>query len=161
MAEFLEDLDFYVEKNERVSHNMSFNMSLQMVDLAEKEGFQDLEIADTKLTDGILYKRLERLDKVKRFKIFNTNITSLANCPPNIQELIIRKGNIHIANFKLISEAIMKIAIINNKINKIINLENLSFLVYIDLSQNDLTEIPPDSGPQEDDGIDPGSVAVS
>lgn len=26
---------------------------------------------------------------------------------------------------------------------------------------DDLTEIPPDSGPQEDDGIDPGSVAVS
>jgi len=145
MAECLEDLDLDFDFNIDLNfHNRipCNKMALQLIDLAEKEGFSDLDISDTQFIDGILFQRIERLEKVKRIKINNTNITTLTHCPPNIEELIIKKGNIHIANFILIAQLIKKITIINNKIKTVINVNLLSNLVFLDLSQNELTEIP-------------------
>jgi hypothetical protein len=139
MAEFLEEFDFY---NMNMPNN-TLSMALQMIDLAEKEGFNNIDLSDIQFPDGIIFNRVQRLNKLQKIKITNTNITTLANSPPNIEELIIKKGNICIANFKLVHQLINKITIINNKINKIFHLEVLSNLVFLDLSQNNLEEIPP------------------
>ena len=144
MAECLEDLDFNFDFYNINRTNTNTNTSaLQLIDLAEKEGFNHLELTDINFPDGIIFNRIQRLDKVKKIKLFNTNISTLANFPSNIKEVIIKKGEIYIVNFTLISPQVTNISIINNKINKIFNLEVLSNLVFIDLSQNNITEIPP------------------
>jgi hypothetical protein len=46
----------------------------QMIDLAEKEGFNHLELTDINFPDGILFNRVQRLNKLQKIKICNTNI---------------------------------------------------------------------------------------
>jgi hypothetical protein len=144
MAGFLEDFDFYNNRINRTNNtnNTNITSALQMIDLAEKEGFNHLELTDINFPNGIIFNRVQRLNKLQKIKISNTNITTIAFMPSDIKELIIKKGDIQIVNFMLIAQTINKISIINNKINKIFNLEVLSNLVFIDLSQNDITEIP-------------------
>jgi hypothetical protein len=151
MADFLEDFDFYnineINGTNNINGINNINgtnniIALQMIELAEKEDFNHLELTDVKFKDGIIFNRVQRLNKLQKIKIVNTNITTLANLPLNINELIIKKGDIYIANFKLTSQLIKNITIINNKLNKIFYLNTLSYLVFLDLSQNDLTEIP-------------------
>lgn len=144
MAECLEDLDFdfYNMKYTTTNNTNSTSVTIQLIDLAEKEGFNNLELSDINFPDGVPFNRLERLDKVKKIKISNTNISTLANLPSNMKELIIKKGEIYIANFILISLQVTNVSIINNKINKILYLNLLQNLVYLDLSQNNIKEIP-------------------
>jgi Leucine-rich repeat (LRR) protein len=140
MAEFLEDFDF----NQQITNKSqsTLQLTLQMIDLAEKEGFEHLEISDVKLIDGILFNRLLRLDKVQKIKIVNTNITTLANIPPNVLNIFVKKGDIQIVNFKLVPTNVKKVEIINNRINRILFLDELINLTYLDLSQNNLESIP-------------------
>jgi len=142
MADFLEDLDFNFNWEREKDRNKT--SVLQMIDLAEKEGFTNLELFNVNFPDGIIFNRVQRLDKVQKIKIVDTNITTLANIPSNVNEILIKKGEISIANFTLISnvEQVVNISIINNKIKTILYLNLLKNLVYIDLSQNDITEIP-------------------
>lgn len=148
MAECLEDFDFDFYNMNRTYTNTDINRpnntsALQLIDLAEKEGFDNIELSDINFPDGIIFNRIQRLDKINKLKICNTNIATLANMPSDIKEIIIKKGDIHIANFRLISTEVTNISIINNKVKTILYLNLLINLVYIDLSQNNLEEIPP------------------
>ena len=130
-----------LEESEQEFTNKS--IALQLIDLAEKEEFNYLELSDINFQNGVIFKRLERLDKIKKITIKNTNINNLSKFPPNIEEILIRKGEICIANFILIPNTVTNISIINNKISEIIYINRLLNLVYLDLSQNNLSEIPP------------------
>jgi hypothetical protein len=147
MAECLEDynldFDFNFNNMNHIYAKKTNNTSvLQMIDMAEKEGFKDLELSNIDFLDGIIFNRVQRLDKVEKIIVYNTNITSLANFPLNIRDLLIKKGEIQIANFKLLSDRVEGVSIIDNKIHQILYLNELKNLVYIDLSKNNLEEIP-------------------
>lgn len=145
MAECLEDLDLdfdFYNMNRTKTNIMNNTSVLQLIDVAEKKGLNNLELSDIHFPDGIIFNRIQRLDKVEKIKLSNTNISTLENFPLNIKELTIKKGDIHIANFKFISAEARKITIINNKVRTILYLNELKNLVYLDLSQNNIEEIP-------------------
>ena len=145
MAECLEDLDLdfdFYNMNRTKTNIMNNTSILQLVDLVEKEGLNNLELSDIHFPDGIIFNRIQRLDKVEKIKLTNTNISTLANFPLNIKKLTIKKGEIYIANFKFISVEAINITIIDNKVRTILYLNELKNLVYLDLSHNNIEEIP-------------------
>ena len=143
MAEFLEDFDdFYYNRQITNTSQSTLQSTLQMIDLAEREGFEFLEISDVEFPNEHMFARVSRLEKVKKIKIINTNIRSFDNIPPNVTEIFIKKGNMALAQFNNISQNVTKIEIINNRLVMTANLYNLVNLTFLDLSQNNIHGIP-------------------
>jgi len=146
MAECLEDLSgFNYHNNDGIKNLNEYGNSfaIQLIELAEREKFNELLLVDVTFPDGIAFNRLERLVNLKRLKIENTNISILKNLPKSIVDLCIIKGEIEYCDAFYFSPDINKLIIINNGLEKFSNLQILSNLVYIDFSQNNLTSIPP------------------